>query len=447
MSQLYPCEITSEDMTIRFESAEDAQRWLRDELRAWQWIYAVDESVRHRFRDLIVRASAMREPLDLIGRATYLGKQEPDKESEREQALRDSVAKLQQYPLSFPLSQSGAGLTIRRIAARDPAQALMALHTYLGLNNDSPPTPDILWHYTTVPALLGILENATLWGSDTRFLNDSTEVSYAAKLLDKMLDYKGHWWGFSRPEGADPEFWDITRRSLPEKGHSRIQRQMLLHRGGMRIFTTSFCEGENLLSQWRGYGSRQPIAIGFDMQELKAAAAAQGGTLERCIYEPWQQKKMVEATLKGHLQKFFDDAFQKPEIDPETKDSHFDKLALAAVSTFSPLMPICKHPDFREEREWRVIIRRPSSSQEADSVHGHQTATGMAPRFHIKLSKPTPAKVYLPPDQRPPQLIKDIVVGPGPSQQATHEALTIKLRELWPGLNEPKISETPYVQQ
>ena len=39
------------------------------------------------------------------------------------------------------------------------------------------PEPTILWHYTNLAGLIGIVERRKLWATDLRYLNDSTELA------------------------------------------------------------------------------------------------------------------------------------------------------------------------------------------------------------------------------------------------------------------------------
>jgi hypothetical protein len=43
--------------------------------------------------------------------------------------------------------------------------------------------PDVLWHYTSLNGLLGILDSGKLWASDLRFLNNSSENRRMKELL------------------------------------------------------------------------------------------------------------------------------------------------------------------------------------------------------------------------------------------------------------------------
>ncbi len=46
--------------------------------------------------------------------------------------------------------------------------------------------PSVLYHYTTAQGLLGILESGSLWTTNSRFLNDPTEIEYATRLFRRV---------------------------------------------------------------------------------------------------------------------------------------------------------------------------------------------------------------------------------------------------------------------
>lgn len=417
-------------------TAEDACAWVRREQRAWLWLSKLEDGDQHRFRDIIRRPRTLQGVADDLGRSIFLQRSEPQNRSEQEHLLRRAAERLGDYKSSFPLADSGAGVTICRIAESDPDLALRALHAYLG-SDGFPPPPDTLWHYTTVSALVGILKTQTLWATDTRFLNDSSEILHASRLLGEMLGYEEMpLWELTRPASLEYDTWDIVRRQLPRGSRESIEQLLTRRRIETRIYTTSFCEDENLLSQWRAYGSRQPVAIGFNIDHINEGAASQGGTLHRCLYDSRRQKDEIREKLRPHIQKIFDVAHPNAPLS-EQRGEDESNACHEVVRALAPLSPTLKHPDFREEREWRIVFER--SVSKLESVHGHESDSGMTPRFHFKLPKPT----------TPEPLIKAIVLGPGPSQQSTFEALSIELKKLLPELRdlpELRCSSTPYIQ-
>ncbi len=45
----------------------------------------------------------------------------------------------------------------------------------------------LLWHYTNLSSLLGIIESKELWATDLRYLNDRTEFAYGLEQVLNVL--------------------------------------------------------------------------------------------------------------------------------------------------------------------------------------------------------------------------------------------------------------------
>jgi hypothetical protein len=52
------------------------------------------------------------------------------------------------------------------------------------------PLPETLWHYTTIEALFGIVENNEIWLSDFRQLNDKKEIRSSIKEIIAICNEK-----------------------------------------------------------------------------------------------------------------------------------------------------------------------------------------------------------------------------------------------------------------
>lgn len=107
--------------------------------------------------------------------------------------------------------------------------------------------PSIIYHYTTISGLIGIVTHNELWASDCQFLNDGTELNYARNIFFDEVQKLN----LNQIQGID---YYVAGPSLND----------------FRIFITCFCENNDLLSQWRGYGIDQGYALGFDINQLQA---------------------------------------------------------------------------------------------------------------------------------------------------------------------------------
>lgn len=210
------------------------------------------------------------------------------------------------------------------------------------VNADLSAAPTVLWHYTTAAGLMGIVETDRLWATDTRFLNDSQEISYGMQLARRTLaefDVTGLQGATSRFVAglADPQ-----RRVL----ESFADRHL-------RVFVACFCGDGDLLSQWRGYAGRDSAggyALGFTPPGPlpawpQAAPGGHGLVLRRVIYDPVEQTARCKDLFAALI----------PILDADPTDlerqNAFGRHLVDGVVEFASF---AKHPAFEEEHEWRI---------------------------------------------------------------------------------------------
>ena len=142
--------------------------------------------------------------------------------------------------------------------------------------------PKTLYHYTDAPGALGILSSSQIWASDAFFMNDTSELRYG---LDIITDA----WTRVRENVATSE----QRECLDGFLH-------LIHGKFADFYSTylsCFCEGGNLLSQWRGYGKPgSGFALGFDGAQLKEQAG--NFRLVSVEYDERKQRHLCEEYFK-----------------------------------------------------------------------------------------------------------------------------------------------------
>ncbi|WP_273455301.1 DUF2971 domain-containing protein [Nevskia ramosa] len=198
-----------------------------------------------------------------------------------------------------------------------------------------------LYHYTSLEGLLGLVGSQTLRATHIAHLNDSNELTFAVELLENTV----------RRRLLEPDLDPDDRKCLEQLSEWLEHRFLLEH----LLFTCSFTEAGNLLSQWRAYcPPSSGVSLGFDPHELLAAADAQGFHLVKCIYDRASQNTLVTGWLQLLL------ATKNDKEDPPSKSdpsqsfyTHFrvHEEALLQVATRM------KHPGFSEEREWRLVSR------------------------------------------------------------------------------------------
>jgi hypothetical protein len=229
----------------------------------------------------------------------------------------------------------------------------------------------IIYHYTTISGLLGIVSNSELWASDCRFLNDGSELSYANDI-----------------------FWDeVKKLNLRpigdcEGGGYRLPFSVLRL---FRMYITCFCTNGDQLSQWRGYGEDQGYSLGFSSAKL----IKQGlGTIVPVQYGISNPSEYFKEELK--------DA-PTPTAHPGVYDYH-------ASEWFLPRIARVKHPGFAEEKEWRLLKQLPEYEVNGPESDIRFRSSSMGPIPYLTL----PFKKHC---------LREIVIGPGGKAESRESAV------------------------
>lgn len=213
------------------------------------------------------------------------------------------------------------------------------------MNSQAADPPQRLWHYTSGAGARGIFTSGTLWAGHLSYMNDSSEFDHAVdlslrvarRLRDELEDH-----------GAGLERWIRYLTDSPPQSWTP------------NVFAASLSESEDLLSQWRAYGTGDggPFCIGFPSEMLGLQAARtevpQGRwQLLRCIYNPQEQEATLEELMRKSLRWATD-----TDADPNTITSRTgaDLEFSALFSCVWGTAPLFKHPAFSEEREWRLVL-------------------------------------------------------------------------------------------
>lgn len=216
-------------------------------------------------------------------------------------------------------------------------------------------TPDVLFHYTTIPGIIGIATNRHLWATSIRHLADAKEFSYAHQMLASTLR-----------DRASTSTQDIIATVDAILAHLiRAGESKLSFSGSLgSIFVTSFSSKGDLLSQWRAYCPSGGYALGFRSEILLKLASEHGFELRQCSYDEEEHRRECERVTATVLTAVADIPVdvRKSLIGTPTK------ISIEALSALYPIQhrmlreiqtfaPVWKHPSFREEAEWRLVSK------------------------------------------------------------------------------------------
>jgi hypothetical protein len=216
----------------------------------------------------------------------------------------------------------------------------------------------IIYHYTTISGLIGIVTSRELWASDSQFLNDGTELSYARDIFFSEVQKLGL-------APLEDGGYKVAGRSLEQ----------------FRMFIACFCEDGDLLSQWRGYGADQGYALGFDTEQLQALNFGEMVPVQYGITNPTEY-------------------FAKELERARYPSAHPGVAEWFASEQLLPRLARVKHPGFAEEREWRILKQIPAYDLKDPDISVRFRSSSMGPIAYLVISFPS-------------DCLREIIIGPG----------------------------------
>ncbi len=196
---------------------------------------------------------------------------------------------------------------------------------------------NVLYHYCSMEAFLGIVQSQFLRLTNIRFMNDSKEVSWIYELAKKVL-------------------WDKQFRCHSEN-EKRLCKRLMSHCDELFLnesyfpgyYGSCFSKNGDSLSQWRAYADDgKGVAIGFSRQFLESCVAPHRIKLQEVEY--------IDGTDLSGVTTDVETAFSK--FNGITRSMTDDEINRVAYETFTPwdLKAIfVKNAAFNEEDEVRIF--------------------------------------------------------------------------------------------
>jgi hypothetical protein len=264
--------------------------------------------------------------------------------------------------------------------------------------------PDIVYHYCGPDGFLGILRSRQIWATSMRHLNDMSEQTYAAEQIRA-----------------------IVRRIAQETSAdaAAVPASLLIDRAEEATsYVACFSEHADLLSQWRAYAASEGgFAVGIQTSSLSSGGDWLFG---ECDYDCASHDQVVESILRDHP-KLLDPKESLQQL-MHVSDHEVSSL-IAALLT---LIPLRKHPGFREEAEWRVV--RGPIEAEHHPVEFRVSRGAVIPYQCIPLAE---SGVEFP--------IAEVVIGPSPdARERTYGATRMLLDEHGLKKCDVRVSKIPY---
>lgn len=283
----------------------------------------------------------------------------------------------------------------------DIATTIHAIHNERG-------TPETVYHYTTSTGLMGIIDQAKLRASHIAFMNDAKEYAYGAELLNKIITEK------MTPETTHEGIIEVIYQFI------RPEKFSLAHY--MPCFVACFTSKRDDLSQWRAYGGGEGgFAIGFDTANLLKVFKGKLCYASYVLYDPRKQHEYAEVLINKTM-----DLYNRHLAVHHGDDGYSERWYEAWRAVASCLAPLVKYPAFLGEDEWRIVYIPATPSE----FHFQDSFTSIRPFVEVEID--------------PGTLIKEVLVGPGPSKDLNKIALDMLLGKKGISVCNIEISQIPY---
>ena len=250
---------------------------------------------------------------------------------------------------------------------------------YAVLSQVASPPLTTVFHYTDRDGLVNILASERLWATNLWYLNDSEEMRWGFRRIDQALD------AFVTTGVPGAQRVDRVRKVLPSIPV-------------VPVYVASFSEDGDALSQWRAYAARGGYSLGLSPPALFAIATAFPGTTVRKVYYETVEHDHYAGALVTELK-----TVVSAIDEADWSDANVFRIASRYMIAATLLSTQLKHPSFREEHEWRLIVSPPVGAP----IRYRNTRSAIAPYVELPLD-PHGAVLY----------DVDLVVGP-----TAHESL------------------------
>ena len=263
--------------------------------------------------------------------------------------------------------------------------------------------PEIIYHYTGIEGLRGILESQSLWATEFHFSDDYKELLMFRGLLGNEL--------LSRANAITK----VIVQSVLNGVYGLLEN--VDDPLAFKIFISSFSKKGDLLSQWRGYGE---YAIGFDHKELNALRTKEFHQDDVCAFFYFDKVVYgVEEKIPPELKK---DVDQILNVLRQYKSCE-ENERFQCVEKFLRCMCRFKHQGFEEEKEYRLVFGcRVSELNKpyAKEIQYRNVRGTLVP--YIALFARNEEEVKLP--------IKEIIIGPSRDADSRIRSVEALLKQL-----------------
>jgi hypothetical protein len=305
-----------------------------------------------------------------------------------------------------------------------------------------------VYHYTSMQAMMSIVQNASIWATSIRYLNDYTEGEHFTRVVKQRAP------AFCRSRSIDPKIFEEMARN---------QSDFI-----WRPFVASFSREPDSLTQWRSYcPSGNGISLGFRVDCLKRASVLQDHstmtetfngtfvTFDQVQYVDDLDEESLDveiALVTERAQRLLQSWVGFPGSEPPTL-ADFVRIIVANKACRR------KHGSFRSESEYRLVI---------DGLNGYEhllefrpTRSTLIPFVRASIPRKMSGFEFEKLDEGRPaggslanlnrlltmteshDFISEVWIGPTPNTQLSFEAVSAFFKKMQMSVTVHK-SEVPY---
>jgi len=270
-------------------------------------------------------------------------------------------------------------------------------------------TEDILYHYTDLNGLTGILQNKGFWLSEAKYLNDKEELFNGCNLTIELI------------------------KSLINKKRYSIFREVLLETISLlkksefkNYFITSFTSKADNLEQWRAYSKNgSGVSVGFNTKQKTSFPHFMLGPvwmLHKVIYDDNVKCRILHLIIFKYFYEF------KKDVQKNSKYIDVDDYAQSLNQSLTHTFINFKHKSFKEEKEVRLVCKVQDIQKDFYKKNYRIINNVIVPyvcTYEIILNNKDGSKFEV--DLLP---ITEIVVGPIINQEITIESIKNFINDL-----------------
>lgn len=287
----------------------------------------------------------------------------------------------------------------------------------------------VVYHYTTMEAMMEIVRGASIWATSIWYLNDTTEGEHFLQLVrQKLPDYlRNH-------PGQSKDIFHLIEASR-DNDRPWIERAPFT----TRPFLASFSGEPDSLQHWRSYCPKgNGVSLGFRVECLKRAFVSTDEDYREYGVDPAVLTRInrikFQAVEYGYnsdvLEETISDAIERAKKQCLSSDQD---QSICQTNLFANFMIekacLVKHPAFAKENEYRLVV--PSAAFLDKFLAFRMVRTTLVPYLNVRIPRKTAEaqesrqKVFWSREGIPQRVdfIDRVVIGPTPNMILSHGAV------------------------